>query len=166
MKMIDEKGKLFGKFNIVDIAVAILVVFAVLLVGFKFVAKDGPTGSAGTKLTYTVMVSGVTQELYNEVAKYIPGDQLMASGDLLDAYVTDISATPRINYSTNSDGVVLWSEEENGRLDVMFTIEAMVANKITSEVGTQEVRIGKSHIVKTTNFEFINGTIQTCDWAA
>ena len=32
------------------------------------------------------------------------------------------------------------------------------------KVGTQEVRVGKGHILKTTHFEFNYGVIQTCEW--
>ena len=39
-----------------------------------------------------------------------------------------------------------------------------VANSATNEVGTQEVRIGKAHTLKTTHFEFANGIITNCQW--
>ena len=38
-----------------------------------------------------------------------------------------------------------------------------MVNAVTNEVGTQEVRIGKTHIVKTVHFELTNGTITTCE---
>ena len=49
-------------------------------------------------------------------------------------------------------------------LDLTFTIEVNVANRITNEVGTQEVRIGKTHIVKTADFDLEGGTVLTCQW--
>ena len=39
-----------------------------------------------------------------------------------------------------------------------------MVNVITTEIGTQEVRIGKTHIVKTDKFELANGTILSCVW--
>ena len=37
-------------------------------------------------------------------------------------------------------------------------------NATTNEVGTQEVRIGKQHTVKTVYFELANGVTLTCEW--
>ena len=52
----------------------------------------------------------------------------------------------------------------SGKLDLIFTIECNVVNSITTEIGTQEVRVGKTHTVKTDKFELINGIILDCDW--
>ena len=45
--------------------------------------------------------------------------------------------------------------------DLTFTIEANVADNVKNEVGSQEVRVGKTHIVKTANMEFELGMIVT-----
>ena len=81
--------------------------------------------------------------------------QLMANGELVDGYVTDITYQPHINYEADSNGEVIPSVEEgeNARVDMVFTIQAAANNNVTYKVGTQEVRIGKNHIVKTTEFE-------------
>jgi hypothetical protein len=50
-------------------------------------------------------------------------------------------------------------------VDLTFTIVGYVENDIKTEIGSQEVRVGKSHIVKTTHFELNNGVILTCEWA-
>ena len=39
--MIDEKGRLFGKLNIVDLLVILVVLVAVVVLGVKFLGKDG-----------------------------------------------------------------------------------------------------------------------------
>ena len=51
-----------------------------------------------------------------------------------------------------------------GKLDLIFTIECNVVNSITTEIGTQEVRVGKIHTVKTDKFELTNGIILDCSW--
>ena len=78
--MIDEKGRLFGKLNIVDLLVILVVLVAVVVLGVKFLGKDGGGGinPGKTQVTYTVLVKGVEQEVYDNIQKYIPG-QLMAS---------------------------------------------------------------------------------------
>lgn len=170
MKVVDEKGKIFGKLNIIDLLVILLLIVAVALVAVKVLRHDGAGNIPRTTLTYTVQVPSVDPKVYEEIQTWIgngePGDQLMANGALLDGYVTAATAVPHVNYGVNDQGQATVSTEQNGRLDVTFTIRANVANAITSEVGTQEVRVGKIHIVKTTHFELINGTILSCDWQA
>ena len=90
----------------------------------------------------------------------------MADGSMVDAYVTSVTAAPHDDGLTMTDvnGNQLTFPVENDGLDLTFTIQANVVNAVTNEVGTQEVRIGKTHIVKTVHFELTNGTITTCTW--
>ena len=46
---------------------------------------------------------------------------------------------------------------------MVFTIEGTVKDNLTSELGTQEIRVGKTHIVKTTTFELEGGCITSCE---
>ena len=50
-----------------------------------------------------------------------------------------------------------------GTYDLVFTIEGSVKDNLTSELGSQEIRVGKTHIVKTTTFELENGVILSCE---
>ena len=53
--MIDEKGRLFGKLNIVDLLVILVVLVAVVVLGVKFLGKDGGGGinPGKTPVSYT-----------------------------------------------------------------------------------------------------------------
>ena len=117
-----------------------------------------------TQVTYTVLVKGVEQEVYDNIQKYIPG-QLMASGEMLDGQV--VSVEPRAHEQTvtvdTTDGTLEIPVDE-GTIDLLFTIECNVVNPITTEIGTQEVRVGKTHTVKTDKFELMNGVILDCEW--
>lgn len=55
------------------------------------------------------------------------------------------------------------TQVEAGTYDLVFTIEGTITNPLTSELGTQEIRVGKSHIVKTTTFEVEGGIITSCE---
>ena len=169
--MLDEKGRLFGKINIIDLLVVLLVLVVAAVVAVKLLGGgDGLPGSEGTSthLTYTVEVDGVKPEVYENLKSYVEqegGDQLMASGDMLNAYATEVTAAPHDeSVSINTSNGVLSLPTEEGLLDLTFTIEAEVVNAVTNEVGTQEVRIGKTHTVKTVHFEFTNGVITDCQW--
>lgn len=164
MKLLDEKGRLFGKLNILDLLVIVIVIAAAAVLVAKFTGNSALSGTT-TKLTYTVKVCNVDKEVYDSIQQYIPG-QLMASGEMLDGYVVSADATPskatEYVIDASSNGVTLAPAEDT--YDVVFTIEANVQDSLTNEVGTQEVRVGKTHIVKTAQFELDSGVILTCDW--
>ena len=169
MKIVDEKGRLFGKLNIIDFLVIILLIAAVALVGLKLMGKGGTSAGGGTQLTYTVVVKGVDPTAYENTKQYISGteggDQLMANGELVNAWVTDVQSTPHTSnakVATNENGEKVEIMLDANTVDLTFTIKANITNTTTNEVGTQEVRIGKTHIVKTVHFEYSNGTIIDC----
>lgn len=168
--MIDEKGRLFGKINIVDLLVLLVVVIGIVVVAVKFIIPNTAAGSGGgatkTHLTYQVLVENVRPEVYENVQKYIPST-LMAAGEMLDGQVVAVTAEPReqqVNMST-SGGTALVIPVNQGNLNLTFTIECNVVNPVTSEIGTQEVRVGKNHIVKTDKIELGGGVIIDCQWS-
>ena len=170
-KLLDEKGKLFGKINIIDLAVILVIVVALIFAAVRL--RGGSAGNplyASTKIRYTAKVGPIDDATYQEVLRHLEAnggrDQLMADGALVDGYVVGVEATRHMNYESNSNGVIKVSPdpEENGRWDLTFIIEANVPDPTTSKVGTQEVRVGKTHIVKTAHFEFPHCVIQTCLW--
>ena len=79
--MIDEKGRLFGKLNIVDLLVILVVLVAVVVLGVKFLGKDGGGGinPGKTQVTYTVLVKGVEQESTTISRNTIPDPIELAS---------------------------------------------------------------------------------------
>ena len=94
--MIDEKGRLFGKINIVDLLVILVVLIAAVVLGLKFLKPNVTGGELETEdglvpVTYTVLVENVLPEVYESVQKYIPGT-MMASGELLDGQIVDVDA--------------------------------------------------------------------------
>lgn len=172
MKVIDEKGKLFGKLNIIDLLVIVLIIAVVALLGVKLLGGNESFVTTSAKLTYTVRVTAQEENLIDGIAEYVDSaagkkDQLMSDGKLLNGYVVDYWIEPT-RYNKTVAGELEFVDEaaaaEAGLVDICFTIEMNVDNVTTNEVGTQEVRIGKAHIVKTTHFEFANGIVESCAW--
>ena len=149
--------------NPVDVLIIIVIIALLGLGGYKLLNRNDGVATPTTPITYTVLCSGVEPEVYESIQNYLPS-QMMASGELLDGQVVSVTAEPHeptmILDSANSQVVL----EKEGLLDLTFTIEANVKNPITNEVGTQEVRIGKLHTVKTEYFELTNGVVLTCEW--
>lgn len=168
MKVIDERGKLFGKLNVIDLLVVIFIIAALVVIAAKvFGGSSEP--AATQKLTYTVRVTGQMPELAQRVGEHVDrttnrSDQLLAGSQMVDAYVVDFWTEPTTLMKSVDCIMVPYDGPEGSLVDLCFVIEANVSNTVTNEVGTQEVRIGKSHIVKTVHFEFINGTIENCTW--
>lgn len=172
MKVVDEKGKLFGKLNIIDLLVIILILAAVVVVGVKVLGGGEETAVPTTRLTYTVRVTAQEASVADRVGEYVDTatgkkDQLMAGGNRVNAYIVDYWTEPTRYNRTGSGSVEFYDGDaaaEAGLVDICFVIEAYVDSTVTNEVGTQEVRIGKTHIVKTTHMEFSSGIIENCTW--
>lgn len=171
MSMIDKQGKLFGKVNIIDLIAVILIVAVVALLGTKLLGgNDAGLAGEGQPVVYTVKVEGVDKEVYDFIQAQLEQgpSQLTASGEMLDAYVTAVDGTlveedEAVLQQFASAGITGVEYAEAGTYDLVFTVEGTVKDNLTSELGTQEIRVGKSHIVKTTTFELENGTILSCD---
>lgn len=166
MKVIDEKGKIFGKINIIDLLVLLAIVFVGIMLGMKLVGGDKTLGG-DIKLAYTVKVEGVEEAVYLSMQQMPMPDRLMAAGSLLNGQVTAMTAQPtteqELRVTPNAYGtpepVTLAAPN---LYDLFFTVEAYVTNEVKRELGTQEIRLGKRHILKTQNFEFENGQIISC----
>lgn len=167
MAVIDEKGRVFGKLNIIDIlAIVLIIAAAVVLVGKLLENRGGDITTMN--VTYTVKVCNVDADVYRSIKAVALPDQLMAAGELLNGRVVSVSEAaagdPVYQFSQNDEGVLEVTQGINETFDLIFTIEANVSNRISNELGTQEIRIGKDHIVKTSNFELEHGVILSCEW--
>lgn len=181
MKLIDEKGKLFGKLNIIDALVLLVVVLAVALVGLKawqnHQAQLEQQEAEENKVEeehwvyYTVKVTEVDPEVYEVVERFVDAesgkmDQMVSSDGLEDGFVIGVTAAPHVTYVECSDGTVkrVESSGEDGRLDLTFTAVANVKDFIKNRMGGQEIRANIPYILKTTHFEFRDSVILSVDW--
>ena len=170
MSVIDKKGRIFGKLNIIDLIAILLIVAVLALIGYKLLGSDEDLAGSGQSVVYTVEVKGVEPEVYDFIQDNLPS-QLTASNEMLDAYVTAAEGTLieediyslEAGSGTSGEKII---RAEAGTYDVVFTIEGTVKDNLSSKLGTQEIRVGKSHIVKTTLFELEGGVITSCERAA
>ena len=140
MKIIDEKGRLFGKLNLIDLLVIILLIAAVAAVAWKLVGKKAAEAVAdtGRTITYTVTVEDVNREAAEFASTQI-GKSLVNNSKVVDAAITDAAVTDRA---------------DSAHVDLAVTIEGR--GQFTGhvyKVGAQEVRGGYEYIVKTSEFE-------------
>ena len=173
MKIVDENGKLFKKVNLIDAVVALLLVIIVIAIGYKAISasiaakheRDAANASMAYEnsphLIYKVVCSNTPKEVAEafEAQMELPqaDRQLMSMGNVLEGYITECTIVPV--YDTDAADEEPAEGEEGGEVEadrykVYFTIECVPVEKDgIYSIGTQEVRIGKSHIVKTYNIE-------------
>lgn len=173
MKILDEKGRLFGKLNLIDLLVLLLAVAAAAVFLYGRLKPQGTQEPVKTyELTYEVQVSALSPAFAETVRQYVDPEQGLAdqifSTDtgirFQDAYVVDFTTAPHVEYVATSDGEVkrVESSGDDQRLDGVMTIRATITDPITNLVGSQQVRVGAVHYVKTTHFE-ISGLVQSVE---
>ncbi|WP_295580390.1 DUF4330 domain-containing protein [uncultured Oscillibacter sp.] len=159
----EQRAKRVGKFNIIDIIAVVLIVAVVAFVGWKLANRGSGGGEAAamTKVTYTVKVEGVPSELYEHCLDHLPSP-LMASGELVGGQIESVERQPY--FVLGPDGQ--WVEDPN-HATLLFTATTETASGavMTTKVGEQEVRIGKTdYILKSEYIEFSGGTIVDVTW--
>lgn len=150
MSLMDNKGRIFGRFNILDLfIIAIIIVLGVG--GFYKVKKVNPTNVIKPKpveLKIIVM----------EREKF--GVDMIKKGDILKEYDTgivlgeikDIEVNPASAEVVTTDGEIKVAEIPD-RYDLLITIDAkamITENAIMS--GNKELRIGNKLVLRTKTY--------------
>lgn len=139
MKIIDKNGRLFGKLNIIDLAVILVIVVVVAALGMKLFGNDvvETVTSPDVFITYEVVCEDVPAGVADYCTENYAG-QLLSSGKLLNAYIVGCEAV----------------ENAEGGYDLYFTMEGTASyTGNTYSLGSQEVRVGMEHLVKTSKIE-------------
>lgn len=158
------KGKkLFGKFNIVDIVIVLLVIVMIAVVAVKvFGSKATDIVSAKTTLYTEIDVIGATPRMIDEVERQkdtLIGARLVSGNEYLSATVEDVWMEDYYVDVQCADGTIVNSKSPDKK-DIIFLVKTEVAEGTPSpKIGSQEVRAGRTFIIKTQTFE-TSGTIR------
>ena len=140
MKFIDEKGRLFGVLNLIDLLVLLLAVAVVFVAIWKLGGKKVVETAVDNSRTvqYDVLVEDVPMA----VAEF-------AQSQLSRPLVNNSKELNATIISVNNDMV-----DEDNHTDLTLTIrgEAQFSGNVYV-VGTQEVRVGFEYIAKTSELE-------------
>lgn len=161
MKIINEKGKLFGLINIVDLLVLVFILLVVGGVSWKIFGNQIQDVTATTKeITYTVRIRATFPRYYDSLTSRQFPQQLAVGNELIkDAYLIKAESVPYVTQAITADGKIV-DATDGTKIDILCTIEAKVSDTDVIKVGTQEIRVGKDHIVKTKYFD-MNGNIES-----
>ena len=167
MKIV-KNGRLFGKLNIVDVLILLVVIAAVVFLAVRLVGRNGgetivaEEPSAQPNLRYTVLCEDMPlSEAENIVAAVTAADYELK---LDDDSTMEVNPAQIFNSNKFQDAQIVSAEilpqgEDGQRATVSLVIEAAAKNSTGSyTVGTQEVRIGRDYTVKTVDVEVL-GTV-------
>lgn len=155
MKIIDEKGKLFGFINVVDLVVLIIVIalaagIIVRLTSAKLNANGGNPLSEKKDIYVTLYAGTVVPEVADSLHE---GDKLVANNAYTDAEIVSVKVEPAAFVGTNSDGIAVESKHPIWK-DVTVVVKDKVnPSSVILKVGGQEARVGYSYILKTQTVE-------------
>lgn len=155
MKLIDEKGKLFGKLNIVDLVVVVVIVAIIAAVAVRFTSSklnaNGLTPASEDQYCYVTAFASLQVP---EVAEALHvGDHIAAGGKFTDAEIVSVDVQPAAYIGVNSEGKAVYSEHPLWKDVTVVIKEKIDPSNITIKVGGQEARVGFSYIVKTQTVE-------------
>jgi hypothetical protein len=163
MKIVNEKGKLFGLINIVDLSIIILI----LLIGSVLVLKTtgvnvGPITSKTESKQVTVTFRGTVRD-ENQIKALKEKDKLISILNPSDAYVKSYTYNVlQVPISTADGKQVYAPDPQRKELFVKFVMNVSSDSGII-KLDSQDVAVGKDFILKTHTFES-KGTIEAIEF--
>lgn len=156
--MSQKKMKFNIKFNIIDVIVLVILAAAIVFVGVKMTQSSGTT-STTVPIRYTVLAENQPAAIADSLAQYVPG-QLMASGSLAPLEIVSYEATPTILID---NGVTV---KDPSHVDITLVVEGTIQRDavLTASAGNQEIRIGRSIILKTEYIEFPTAVVVNVEY--
>ena len=149
MKVIDEKGKIFGLINIIDL----LVLAAILLVigGAAYKMK----GQGGSDTTRTVRATVLAPALRPEMLTGIKvGDRMVTGSSFTNVVVKEFKVRPAYMITTNSEGRRVEAVDPYLK-DLIVVVEGKtVISGGTINLGGQEIRSSKDYFIKSLDYDF------------
>ncbi|WP_165445425.1 DUF4330 domain-containing protein [Bacilliculturomica massiliensis] len=161
MRIVNEKGKLFGIINVVDLLILLAVIVAVGAVATQvFGNKVQEAISPQVDCIAEVTIIGTPPRIVREVERQnLVGARLVSGNEYMNATVEDVIIEEYVVQAVTADGTIVDAHDPSKK-DVTFKIKTQVSRDTPSpKIGSQELRAGKTFIVKTQTFE-CSGTIR------
>ena len=150
--MIDKKGKLFGKINIVDLLFVLLIVAVACVTVYKFgFSTHKNINQTDTKIQYVLKVSGVRDFTADSINV---GDEIY--DDESDKFIGVVEAVEKkqaMDHIAKQDGTIVYAEKGD-RYDVYVTVEsdARIINGGFFANGTKEIGVFSDIIIYSQDF--------------
>lgn len=148
--VVDEKGRLFGKISIVDLAILFIIV--ILVAGYLYRDRAAETAPEAKTVTVKVVCNGVYPGTENSIEI---GDNLVASGAVTNVEVIEKSVEPAAWVVNAADGRAVLSTNPF-RKDIYLTLQGEITQVTPAEISFagQKCRVGKEDfVIKTQRME-------------
>ncbi|HEX2927370.1 MAG TPA: DUF4330 domain-containing protein [Ruminiclostridium sp.] len=158
MKLIDEKGRLFGKVNLIDLVVVILVLLLAAAVGYRAISpKIASSPTAKGEVMAVVKVTNRSDTVVSQIQK---GQTLISNNDYVPgATIEDVKAVPSDYTTQDAQGNVHVTKHPTLK-DIYITIKVLTNTNVpVFKVGIQDLDVGKKFTVKTQTIE-MDGSVE------
>ncbi len=164
MKIVNEKGKLFGVINVIDLVILLCIALVAVAAVYKFAAPAASDVIAPkSDMTVTMRVRGAMDYLEEEVLKLQAGERLIMGSDYVDAEVISVESVPYLSAATSDEGKFITAEDPQ-KSDLLIKIHSKQSkNDAILKIGNQEIRIGRGFIFKTQTIE-VNAIIEKVEF--
>ena len=122
MKIINEKGRLFGILNIFDFFVVILIISLIAGVYFVFIRDNDSVTKENVKVIYELQLEDARKGLY--IDAFSAGEKVyFKESDILIGTIIDIRYEDGWEYETDVNGDWVYANTE-GFYDIILIVEA------------------------------------------
>lgn len=153
MKIIDEKGKIFGLVNIVDFIIILVVLLAAGGAYYKFSNKTEQAKPVSVE--FQVMIPHIRPELAQAIKV---GDKMVQGNSYTGVTVKDVQIKPGYSVNVDARGQRVESTEPFLKDVYVTNTGTTTLTSATITMGGQDIRVGKDYYVKSRDYE-LKGTI-------
>lgn len=167
MKLIDEKGRIFSKLNIVDLIVILVIIAMIAAAAVKVTSGSASQESGGNteqteeQYCYATIIARLQPEEVGNNLKV--GDHLVANGGYTDAEIVDVQMKAADYVGVNSEGETVKSEHPMWKDITIVAKQKLNPSDVTLKLGGQEIRVGYDFIIKTQMVE-TKATVRNIEW--
>lgn len=168
MKLIDEKGRIFSKVNIVDLIVILVIVAVIAAAAVKITTGRTTDSVAGNEAAqseqqycYATIIARLQPEEVGTNLKV--GDHLVANGGYTDAEIVDVQMKPADYVGVNAEGQTVKSAHPMWKDITVVAKQKLDPSDVTLKLGGQEIRVGYDFILKTQMVE-TKATVRNIEW--
>ena len=161
MKIINEKGKLFGLINIVDLIVLLLVIAVIGVMATKLMGNK-VTEAVQQKVDCwaQIRIIGAQPYLVEEALRQeLPGQRMVAGSVYIDGTIEDVWIEDYKVQVMTDDGRIVTATDPDKKDIIVLIKFPIAADTPNPKLGSQEVRAGRTLIIKCRTFE-TSGTIR------
>lgn len=145
--MIDKKGRIFGKINVIDFIVALIIVCLLAGIGYKLFGQSNNSTEEGKVETGTVYATFQMTYIMKESKNFVEvGDKLIINGEVTDIEVVDIVFEDTKYVDITDDGELVIADNP-------LYVDGRIQVKAEGTKTSEGIKIGENIIRVNSNFD-------------